>query len=250
MENIAGRRHLISQNVKMVPEQRLGSANHTDDANVVGGQTNADFRFCLKKKYLGIPITSLQIRNCYFDILTLSPNWITILAAAILAGQHVMTWDGSFAQKLFKHNWEEFGAGFVGSLGMPSILLGCVIITSPGHGAYCLPILKFTSARENADIANLLYLGKALRTNTLPTFNRAVFIFIFKNLKLWAKVSLAAVTWNESSAFKHCTVSFLNVDKNRRHPEKSYLFLKNSRHPEIAIYFSITQARTQNSQTA
>lgn len=165
-----------------------------------GTQLILENRFCIKKELMGIQISSWQIRNCVFDIVTMAPNFITTLQAAVLAGEHARTWEGTLAQRQFKENWMAFGVigGGIGNIGMPSILLIITVVTNCAHALAVFPRHDYTRAHIVAEMANLHYLGKAIGFGACSK-KRIMFIICFKGVKLWAKVSLTTITWDLSS---------------------------------------------------
>lgn len=149
---------------------------------------------------MGVPVKFLKMERWAFEFVTQMPNYIHVQQSAVVAGSALTTWSNSM-QVEFARRWNlvPVVGGWIAPLGIPGVLSGLLIVSCVSHG--CAAALFWSARRpdEQADAANLLFLGKALPVETRAKevcgqgLSRMGMSFFTKAPFIWSKTTYLAV---------------------------------------------------------
>jgi len=115
---------------------------------------------------MGVPVACLGISKWRFEFATQMLNYVHVQQTSVMAGMAPMVWSTAL-QLEFERRWTVVPliGGTMGQIAIPRFMLALVITSCAFHGLSAIffflrPGDEFVE--EQADAANLLFLGKAL----------------------------------------------------------------------------------------
>jgi len=150
---------------------------------------------------MGIPVKCLGFRRWSYDLVSLAPNYLTVITTVQAIATVEDEWLG--VEDAFQRRWENVAVigQYVGELGLPNILKISVAVDMMFHAFYVHTQYEISRYGSDAfdilsESANLLFLEKATQKPGTLHMVRTMAAPLVKVPMIWMKVSLLALLYN------------------------------------------------------